>query len=156
MASDEGRRMTLAHESLTTKEARSLLGGLGASLSMVVAVSLVFAALFLPVAQSSGATTTGYTIRRHEQELKDLNADIYNAQAQLAQLGSLTRVRAEAGRLGMVMPGGPSVSVQVTVPAQTDVRLPRRYDPVTAATRPTEANAHGGPLWAVLHAVHLR
>lgn len=148
--------MAIVHGPLAAKQSRPLLGSVGTSLSILVAMGLVTAALFLPVAQSSGATTTGYTIRRHQQELADLNADIYNMQAEIAQLGSLSRIRSEAQRLGMTAPQGAAVSVRAEAPLDSDVRLPRQYLPLAPASEPENPVVHHDRVWTVLHAVHLR
>ncbi len=105
----------------------------------LLAAALVATAALLPVAQSSNLTTTGYEIRALEQRRSDLQAAIYNAQVDIARLGSLERVEREAkDRLGMV-PAERSVSVQVNVPPPAARQLPARYvpQPPPAHPRPT-------------------
>jgi cell division protein FtsL len=100
---------------------------------------LVATAALLPVVQSSNLTTTGYEIRALEQRRSDLQAAIYNAQVDIARLGSLERVEREArGRLGMV-PAERAISVQVNVPPPAPRQIPARYvpQPPPAPARPT-------------------
>lgn len=146
--------MTIAHAPITGKQSRSLIGSIGASLSMLAAIGLILAAMFLPVMQRSDEAQTGYTIRQHEQELADLNAQTYALQAQIAQLGSSGRIHDEASRLGMVPAprGATAVSVSETAPAP--IRIPRSYLPAAQATAP--AAQHNGLVWLVLHALALR
>ncbi len=95
----------------------------------LMAAALVATAALLPVVQSSNLTTTGYEIRALEQRRSDLQAAIYNAQVDIARLGSLERVEREArGRLGMV-PAERAISVQVNVPPPAPRQIPARYVP---------------------------
>jgi len=113
--------------------------GLGA----VAAVCLVAAAALLPVVQSSNVTTAGYETRRLEQRKADLQASIYNAQTEVAQLGSLERIDREArDRLGMV-PADRVVMLPVTEAPQTAWHVPARFFK-DAAPAPTPAPNEGG------------
>lgn len=105
----------------------------------ILTAALVATAALLPVVQSSNLTTTGYEIRALEQRRSDLQASIYNAQVDIARLGSLERIEREArDRLGMV-PADRTVSVQVTVPPPTPRQIPARYlpEPSPAPRLPT-------------------
>ncbi|HEY7294978.1 MAG TPA: hypothetical protein VH916_08035 [Dehalococcoidia bacterium] len=109
-----------------------LLRRAGVPLSLLVAGGLMLGAMFLPVLQNSDATSTGYQIERDQQRLDDLRAKTYTLQAQIAQLGSESRIQQEAARLGMV-PVGRAVDVTVNVPAPGGVFLPRGLQPTPAA-----------------------
>ncbi|MER3420008.1 MAG: hypothetical protein C4290_05565 [Chloroflexota bacterium] len=105
----------------------------------LMAAALVATAALLPVVQSSNLTTTGYEIRALEQRRSDLQAAIYNAQVDIAYLGSLERIEREArSRLGMV-PAERTVSVQVNVSPPPPRRIPARYlpEPPPTPTRRT-------------------
>ncbi len=145
--------MTAVPSPVAAKQTRSMTDGLGTGLSVLGAVVLSVAAMFLPVVQSSDATTTGYAIRHHEQELADLNARTYNLQAEVAQLGSVARIQQGASRLGMVPASRSAASVAVTDPVPATVLLPRRYVPPLAAV--PEPQQHG-LVWEALHVLGLR
>lgn len=121
------------------------------SAGMVAAATLVAAAALLPVVQSSSATTAGYETRRLESQKADLQAAIYNAQTEIAQLGSLERIDREArGRLGMV-PVERTVSVQVTEPAPATSALPARFLPsATEQPHPPKARSRARALLSKL------
>ena len=140
--------MTLAHGHVAEQKKRSAVAAIGAPLALLFAGGLMLAAMFLPVVQSSDATTTGYTIRRHEQELADLNAHIHETQAVIAQLGSMARIQSEAKRLGMVPAPTNAISVSVNQLAPGDPVLPRRYVPAAIQPSPTP---HHGVIWGILH-----
>jgi hypothetical protein len=104
--------------------------------------------MFLPVVQSSDATTTGYAISHREQELSYLNAQIHQLEADAAGLGSTGRIRSEAARIGMTPAGKGAVTVKVNYAAPADVVLPRRYLPnPIAAPVPVQH----GVIWEILH-----
>jgi len=112
---------------------RSLLRRAGAPLVLLGAGGLMLGAMFLPVLQNSDATSTGYQIEREQQQLDDLRAKTYALQAQVAELGSASRIQQEAARLGM-QPAGRAVDVTVKVPAPAGVSLPRSLQPTPGAT----------------------
>lgn len=106
------------------------------SVGVLGAATLVTAAALLPVVQNSNATTAGYETRQLERHKADLQASIFNAQKDIAELGALQRIDREArDRLGMA-PADRTVSVQVTRPAPTDWRVPARF---IAAQQPPPA-----------------
>lgn len=95
----------------------------------LIITALVTAAALLPVVQNSNATTTGYDIRETERRKGDLQAAMYNAQMDIAKLGSLERIDREARtRLGMV-PAERSFAVTVREPAPQQRQVPARYLP---------------------------
>lgn len=99
------------------------------ALALTVTLALVALAVLLPVMQNSDETTQGYRIRALEQQQSDLEAQIYNAQADIAQLGSLSRIDSQArGRLGMV-PTNRGLAVSVSVPRPEVRPLPNGYLP---------------------------
>jgi hypothetical protein len=111
----------------------------GAPLALLGAGGLMLGAMFLPVLQNSDATSTSYQIEREQQQLDDLRAKTYALQAQIADLGSESRIRQEAARLGMV-PAGRAVDVTVNVPAPAGVFLPRGLQPTPGATSGVEGS----------------
>jgi hypothetical protein len=143
--------MALVHGPIPGKQTRTLTAGLGAPLSLLLALGLVVAAMLLPVVQSSDATTTGYSIQKRSQELADLNARVYNTQAEIAQLDSTERVRKEAARLGLVQPSPGAVSIAIEAPAPDGVLMPRRFMPAPPPAAP--AARHHSLFWKVLHIV---
>ena len=81
----------------------------------------------LQVIQTSGATSTSYTIRHLEQDRQDLSAQVHSLEAEVATLSSLERVEKEArGRLGMV-PAEKVLYLEVDVPPPQQQLLPRRF-----------------------------
>lgn len=123
------------------------------ALSVLAAAALIAAAALLPVVQSSTTTTTGYEIRRLETRKADLRAAIFNAQSEIAQLGSLERIEQEArGRLGMV-PAERTIIVQVQEPAPPARLVPVRFLPQPAPTQPVPSR---GGLHALLSRLALR
>ncbi|HZU76346.1 MAG TPA: hypothetical protein VFA70_06250, partial [Dehalococcoidia bacterium] len=108
---------------------------------------------FLPVMQSSDATTTGYTIEHNQQELSDLQAQIYATEAAIAQLGSMSRIQAGAAKLGMATPSAQPVAVTVNVAPSGQLLLPRRFlPPPPPAATPSSHSV----LTSLLHVLALR
>lgn len=123
-----------------TAESRVSLRGVAV---LALAGVMVAGAALLPVVQSSKATTTGYEIRRLEAQKADLQAALYNAQTDIAGLGSLARIDREAReRLGMVAPSR-SVVVQVAEPAPAERQVPARYLPPPLEATPPAAEEGG-------------
>lgn len=145
--------MALVHGPIHGKQSKTFFGALGAPVSLLTAIGLIIAAMLLPVVQSSDATTTGYTIRRHEQQLADIDAQIYNTQADVAQLGSVARIHDQAARIGMVPTPTSAVDIAVSVPATNAVLLPRRYVPTPLAAN-TPPLTHS-IAWKIRHALPL-
>lgn len=110
-------------------------------LGTIAAAALVTAAALLPVVQSSSATTTGAQTRQYETRKADLQAAIYNAQTEIATLGSLERIDREArGRLGMG-PAEQSVVIPVSEPVPVTSQLPARYLPVETEREEPKASS---------------
>jgi len=140
--------MTVARGPITGKQTKASVGFIVTPLSLLVAGTLILAAMFLPVVQSSDATATGYTISAHERELADLNGKIDGLQAQIAQLGATGRIKADAARIGMVPASSAPVTVAVNYPAPSTVVLPRRFVPAAVqAPLPPQHTL----LWNLLH-----
>ncbi len=99
----------------------------------------------LQVAQTSDATTTGYSLRRLEQDRLEQQAQVHQLEAEVASLTSMERVEREArGRLGMVSPDEVlNLEVHKQPPAQQ--LIPRRF--VTEAEAPTSEK---GSWWQAL------
>lgn len=111
-------------------------GSLKRALALAAALLLVAVAILLPVVQSSDEAAEGYRIAALEQQRADLEARIYNAQSDIAQLGSLARIDGEArDRLGMV-PATSAVSVAVSMPRPDTRAIPNGYLPSSAPPPP--------------------
>lgn len=92
----------------------------------ILAAGFVAAAALLPVAQSSNATSTGREIRLLDARRADLNARIYQAQSEIAQLGAIEGVERRAREeLGMV-PADRWMYVSVAQPAPV-AGMPARF-----------------------------
>jgi hypothetical protein len=124
------------------------------SLGILAASGLVAGAALMPVVQTSNATTTGYENRRMEARKTDIQAAIYNAQTEIAQLGSLERIDKEArGRLGMV-PADRSTIVTVQEAAPEQRQVPARFLPQPQEQQ-QQAERRGG-LRALLSRLSIR
>ncbi len=100
------------------------------------------------VSQVGDATSTGYAIRRLEQQRQDWDAQVRQLEAEVAALTSLERVEREArDRLGLV-PAGNSVYLNVSVPPPEQQLVPRRYVSSEVAGPPTQNS--GGSWWQSL------
>jgi hypothetical protein len=107
------------------------------ALALTATLALVTLAILLPVMQSSDETTQGYRIRVLEQQRSDVEAQIYQTQAQIAQLGALSRIDSEAhNHIGMI-PVQRETAVTVSVPAPTARLLPNSYLPPEQASDAT-------------------
>jgi hypothetical protein len=105
------------------------------AVALTATLVLVVLAILLPVMQSSDEAAQGYRIRGLQRQKADLEAQIYQTQSQIAQLGALSRIDNEAhARLGMVTVTR-EVSVSVSVPVPEVRPLPNAYLP--AAPSPT-------------------
>ena len=88
----------------------------------------------LQVTQTSGVTSTGYSLRSLEQER--LARQAHQLEAEVAALTSMERIESEArGRLGMVAPAEvETLEVHKQPPAQQ--LIPQRYFPEAAESTP--------------------
>src|ERR1700730_5850125 len=101
------------------------------ALALTSTLALVVLAILLPVMQSSDETSQGYRIRSLERQKTDLDAQIHRSQSQIAQLGSLARIDADArNRLGMV-PITREVNLDIGVPLPRVHSLPNGYLPAS-------------------------
>lgn len=119
--------------------------GAGAStlpVVLIIAAMIVGMAAFLPLVQSSGATTTGGNIRRLEQEREDWSARLQEQEITVAELGSLTRIEQEARTRLKMAPPEEVHYIRVDAPAPAPHRLPSRYLP----EQPGHTDA-GSSLW---------
>jgi hypothetical protein len=112
-------------------------------------LALAFGAMvllgLLQVIGTSDATSTGYSIRRLEQERLDWSARVHRLEAEVASLTSLERVKREArGRLGMV-PAEGVLYLEVDVPPPRQQPVPRRFLP----SEPGAGEA-GTPWWQAM------
>jgi type II secretory pathway pseudopilin PulG len=145
--------MALIHGALVQQPARRsrrLLSRIVSGMTVAIAMSLLLAAVFLPVVQSSDATTTGATIHQNQQALADLQAKIHRTEASVAALGAMSRIQTESARLGMVQQTKP-LTVSVNTPTTSDLTVPRQYLPPPAP--PLSTTTKHGALWNVLHLV---
>lgn len=91
----------------------------------------VLAMALLQLVQTSGATTTNFSIQQLEQEELQLRTRVSQLEAQIASLASLSRIEQIAQeRLGLEPPVAQE-SLQVNVPwlAEDRQRLPTRFAP---------------------------
>lgn len=90
----------------------------------------------LQVVQTSGVTSTGYSLRSLEQERLARQAQVHQLEAEVAALTSMERIESEArGRLGMVAPAEvETLEVHKQPPAQQ--LIPQRYFPEAAESTP--------------------
>lgn len=117
------------------------------SLRRILALAFGAVALLglLQVIQTSDATSTGYNIRRLEQDRLDWSARVHRLEAEVASLTSLERVEREAqGRLGMV-PAEKVLYLEVDVPPPRQQLVPRRFSPSEPG-----AGSAGTPWWQAL------
>jgi hypothetical protein len=121
----------------TAQSARSTKRALGLTATLV----LVVLAIMLPVMQSSDETAQGYRINSLQRQRTDLEAQIYQTQSEIAQLGALNRIDSEArSRLGMV-PATSATDVNVTIPMPVTRALPNAYvSPATTGPSTAKAN----------------
>ena len=89
---------------------------------------LVVACLgLLQVVQTSSATTTGYNLRRLEDERSATQAEVHALEAQVAVLTSIDRIDREArDRLGMV-PAGNTMTLEVHKQPPEQQLVPLRF-----------------------------
>jgi hypothetical protein len=126
----------------TAHSARSTKRALGLTATLV----LVILAIMLPVMQSSDETAQGYRINSLQQQRTDLEAQIYQTQSQIAQLGALNRIDMDArNRLGMT-PATSETDVVVPVPMPATRSLPNAYLPPAGASSTPESKG----LWQKL------
>ena len=99
------------------------------SLRRVLALAVGAVALLglLQVIQTSDATSTGYAIRRLEQERLDWSAKVHRLEAEVATLASLERVEREAkDHLGLV-PAEKVIYLEAAVAPPRQQLVPRRF-----------------------------
>jgi len=103
--------------------------------SPALPVLLILAALaigisaLLPLLQSSSATSTAGNVRALEAEKTDWRARLRALELEVAQMGSLSRIEAEAAaRFGMRPPAAREY-IAIDAPAPEPRRLPSRYAP---------------------------
>src|SRR5438093_10898138 len=96
---------------------------------LILAAMVIGIAALLPLVQSSGATTTAGNIQALEQEKTSWQAQLRELETQVATLGSLNRIEAEArDRLGMEPPQVTHY-ITVDVPPPESQKLPSRFLP---------------------------
>lgn len=94
---------------------------------LAFAVGAVALLALLQVIQTSDATSTGYSIRRLEQERQDWSANVHRLEAEVATLASLERVEREAkDRLGLV-PAEKVIYLEAAVAPPHQQLVPRRF-----------------------------
>lgn len=94
---------------------------------LISGVALTIIAV-LQVVQTSQATTANFAIQDLAQQRLELQAQVRQLEAEVAGLSSLTRIEAEAKRLGLEQPQGTeAVEVNVAWAGASVDRLPTRY-----------------------------
>jgi hypothetical protein len=120
--------------------------GIRRGLMLTGTLALVSLAILLPVVQSSDETAQGYRIRQLELQKADVEAQIYQTQSQIAQLGALSRIDGDARtRLGMIAVQR-EVAISVPVPMPSSDSVPTSYLPQAPGGRP----APGESFWQQL------
>ncbi len=100
-------------------------------LVIIVAAAAIGLAALLPLVQSSGATSTNGRIQQMEQQKTDLQAQIRTLEIEVARMGSLDRVEAEARqRLRMETPQEVHY-LPIEAPGPEGRKLPSRFLPPT-------------------------
>jgi hypothetical protein len=113
--------------------------------AIAVALTVAAAIALLQVTLSSTFTHTGQQLRDLEQRRTELQAQIYQTEADVAALASLERTeRIARERLGMV-PARVSQYVAVSVEAPSGALLPRPVGEISAG-----AHAGSEPWWRAL------
>jgi cell division protein FtsL len=98
---------------------------------LLIALAAVVAIGLLQIIQTSQATTASFEIQRLEQQKLELGAEVGQLEADVARLSSITRIEAEAKRLGLVRPASVQ-ALEVNVPPPDDTaldQLPSRFAP---------------------------
>lgn len=112
---------------------------------LTVAAMVVGLAALLPLVQSSDATTTAGNIQLLEQQQTDWQARLRELELQVASLGSLDRIQAEAVQRLKMVPPQEIHYIAVPAPAPQQSKLPNRYLP------PAQPSQHSGSsLWSDL------
>jgi cell division protein FtsL len=128
----------------TAQKNERSLEGLAPSHSLAVVLTMAalivgFAAM-LPLVQSSGATSTAGRIQQMEEEKASLQARLRELELEVAELGSLSRVEAEARtRLQMEAPTK-VYYVPVDAPPPEERKLPTRFLPPDREDTPGDSS----------------
>jgi cell division protein FtsL len=105
---------------------------------LTLAVVIIGITAMLPLLQSSGATSTAGNIRQLQQEKAGLQARLRELEVDVATLGSLSRVEAEAiNRLGMEKPKEVHY-IPIDLAPPEERKLPGRFLPPEPETPPAE------------------
>lgn len=116
---------------------------------LLIAAGAIVVIGLLQIVQSSEATTASFKIQTLEQQKLELETSTQQLEAEVAALSSLSRVQAEAKRLGLV-PAQALGSVEVNVPGPANEvgRLPSRFAP--SETKQTTGDGQGASWWRSL------
>jgi cell division protein FtsL len=116
---------------------------LGLPTLLTLAVFVVGIAAMIPLIQSSGATSTAGKIENLEQERAGLQARLRELEIDVATLGSLDRIQAEAtSRLQMEKPKDIHY-IPIDMPPPEERKLPSRFLPA----EPEETATDDSTLW---------
>jgi len=97
-------------------------------LLILAAMAIGFTAL-LPLIQSSSATTTAGQVRALEMERTDWRARLRTLELEVAGLGSLSRIEAEAAARFRMGPPTERHYIALDAPAPEPLKIPSRYLP---------------------------
>jgi cell division protein FtsL len=110
---------------------------------LTLAVFVIGVTAMLPLVQSSGATSTAGKIEQLEQDKTGLQARLRELELDVATLGSLDRIQAEAtNRLSMVKPKDIHY-LPIDMPPPDERKLPSRFLPA----EPEETVTDDSTLW---------
>ncbi|MGE5597585.1 MAG: septum formation initiator family protein [Hyphomicrobiales bacterium] len=95
----------------------------------VLAAILIFGVgAMLPVLQASTATTRGFEVQQLQAQQDQLNGDIRQLEAEVANLTSLPRIERRANELGLV-PAEDPIYITVDEPGPGPAKVPSEYLP---------------------------
>ena len=133
-----------AHTAARPRVPAGLTARPAAAALAVVALVIVALAALIPLMQDSSATARGYGLRDLERTRDEWRARNDALEQEVAELGSIERVRREATeRLGMVAPGQ-TIYIKTDVSGPSAGEVPERYLPGQPEGPDHERSA---PLW---------
>jgi cell division protein FtsL len=110
---------------------------------LTIAVVVIGFTAMLPLIQSSGATSTAGNIEQLQQDKAGLQARLRELEVDVATMGSLSRIEAEAtNRLGMEKPKDVHY-IPIDMPPPAERKLPSRFLP----PEPPAPTAEDSTVW---------
>lgn len=123
--------MAVANRTLGQPRRRAPDASLQIGPVVIVAFVAITIVAVLQLAQTSGATTTNFSIQRLEQTKVEVGTVVRQLETDVAKLSSLSRIEQEAReRLGLVQPRAQqTIQVNASWPAANQSQLPTRFAP---------------------------